>query len=362
MFGWLNGPGENFRHPLPNSTNYLSAYDRRGNLLRQADSSKNRRAPSAPTTSDSQALEDAAVENKLEKENREDLRPFPLNQHFVSQSVLSEQLRQEIWRRVKVDGKSVRTVSVEMGVEMRRVGAVVRLVEVERRMRAEKAPLALPYARAVHSMVPTTPYNPQQPARITPHEPINDLPSHYLTEQQLFYPTSESRQFNRVDAGRVFSAAPRLPDDMDIGQGGNPGKEMWQDTDVEIVGKRGKEMPVLKPADSRIPHPHLIAFEKDKKDPKLAGEVRARTERYAQRLLDDEKARADMKMKRAAQEEAQKTRIETSRWEFIVKEVRATRDGTGLDGRGTGSPGYRYGVPSQDRKRGQVKIPTRVEV
>jgi len=38
---------------------------------------------------------------------------------------------------VKVDGKSVRTVSVELGVEMRRVGAVVRLVEVERRMRAD---------------------------------------------------------------------------------------------------------------------------------------------------------------------------------------------------------------------------------
>lgn len=110
MFAWLQGPGESFRHPLPNSTNYLSAYDRQGKLLREGEDTP---------------------------ESREDLRPFPLNTHFVSESILSEELRQEIWRRVMVDRKSVRTVSVELGVEMRRVGAVVRLVEVENQMRKE---------------------------------------------------------------------------------------------------------------------------------------------------------------------------------------------------------------------------------
>lgn len=104
MFAWLDGPGENFRHPLPNATNYLTSYDRRGNL-------------------------------NTREEN--DPKPFPLNPLFISQSILSESLRLEIWRRVKEEGKSVRQVSVELGVEMRRVGAVVRLVEVERRMRAE---------------------------------------------------------------------------------------------------------------------------------------------------------------------------------------------------------------------------------
>ena len=110
MFAWLQGPGESFKHPLPNSTNYLSAYDRRGKLLREGENTK---------------------------ESREDLRPFPLNNNFISESILSEALRQEIWRRVQVEGKSVRTVSVELGVEMRRVGAVVRLVELERRMKEE---------------------------------------------------------------------------------------------------------------------------------------------------------------------------------------------------------------------------------
>jgi len=117
MFAWLDGPGESFRYPLPNSTNYLSAYDKRGKLLREGEDTK---------------------------ESREDLRPFPLNQHFISESIVSEELRQEIWRRVQVEKKSVRTVSVELGVEMRRVGAVVRLVELERRQRAEVRNIHLP--------------------------------------------------------------------------------------------------------------------------------------------------------------------------------------------------------------------------
>lgn len=110
MFAWLEGPGESFRYPLPGSTNYLSAYDRRGKLLREGEDTK---------------------------ETQEDLRPFPLNTHFFSESVLSEPLRLEVWRRVQVEKKSVRTVSVELGIEMRRVGAVVRLVELERQMRKE---------------------------------------------------------------------------------------------------------------------------------------------------------------------------------------------------------------------------------
>ena len=139
MFAWLLGPGKNFQYPLPNSTNYLSAYDRRGNLLRAPEGSEKPKTGLNPNKPNDTALEAAAAdtekEKMLSKETKEDLRPFPLNQHFVSESVLSEPLRHEIWKRVKVDRKSVREVSVELGVEMRRVGAVVRLVEVERRMR-----------------------------------------------------------------------------------------------------------------------------------------------------------------------------------------------------------------------------------
>ena len=93
-------------------------------------------------SADSQALAEAAQDDSKSrlsqgKESKRELMPFPLNPHFVSQSVLSEGLRLEIWKRVHVDKKSVRQVSVELGIEMRRVGAVVRLVEVEKKMKAE---------------------------------------------------------------------------------------------------------------------------------------------------------------------------------------------------------------------------------
>ena len=148
FWAWLNGPGENFRYPLAGSTNYLSAYDRRGNLLRGKGKEQNLKGESSKensvdeaTTADEEALEAAAAETEqkytLPTETLEDLRPFPLNRNFVSQSILSEDLRNEIWERVQLGKKSVRQVSMEMGVDMRRVAAVVRLVEVERRMKAE---------------------------------------------------------------------------------------------------------------------------------------------------------------------------------------------------------------------------------
>jgi hypothetical protein len=156
---WLRGPGENFRYPLPGSTNYLSAYDKRGNLLRNRGQEKNRKDESAveksldeALTADEEALEAAATQTekdyKLPKETLDDLRPFPLNRNFTSQSILSEDLRNEIWDRVQQQGKSVRQVSIEMGVDMRRVAAVVRLVEVERRMKAEVS------TRPYHSVFP----------------------------------------------------------------------------------------------------------------------------------------------------------------------------------------------------------------
>lgn len=78
-----------------------------------------------------------AGDRPIPREHADDFIPFPNNKHFRSQNVLSEDLRDEIWRRVKEDGKSVREVSVELQVEMRRVGAVVRLKAVEESWRRE---------------------------------------------------------------------------------------------------------------------------------------------------------------------------------------------------------------------------------
>ena len=146
MFAWLNGAGDAFREPVPNSTNYLSAYAKNGRRLN--DRNKPQGGPGRHgdgQSEDSRALGDAAQNDskRPDAQATKDLMPFPLNPHFISQSVLSEELRLEVWKRVQVDKKPVRQVSVELGIDMRRVGAVVRLVEVEKKMIAEVRCLSL---------------------------------------------------------------------------------------------------------------------------------------------------------------------------------------------------------------------------
>lgn len=77
------------------------------------------------------------------KETVEDLQPFPLNRFFRSQPVLSEALRDEIFKKVSKDKKSIREVSVELGVTMERVSAVNRMKEIEKRRIDEVSFLSL---------------------------------------------------------------------------------------------------------------------------------------------------------------------------------------------------------------------------
>ncbi|KAI9777646.1 MAG: hypothetical protein M1835_005181 [Candelina submexicana] len=373
MFRWLEGPGAAFRNPLPNSTNYLGAYGANGELLRAAGRSqapeirKNEDAdaggvvdpdkePSAQTSEVQSA--DQSVAGGAEKKpgstselppaRGEDLRPFPLNRQFVSQKVLSEEFREEIWRRVTKDGKNVKVVSAEMGVEMNRVGAVVRLKTIEKEWTKmsyalqtsdtfpphlttpplpslstsklthnsiKGKPLATPYARATLAMLPQTIYNPKFKPR---HEPINDLPTHAATVQQIFHPTSESRAFTRADAAKVFDRT-------------------------------------LLPADERIPHPELVVLEKEV----ISGLTKAeRNERMIERARVEAEAKEKKERRRKEREEREIRVVEGRRWEFRFRDVSV--EDAGKDGRGERGVGWRYGIPHEDRKKGQVRIPTRV--
>ena len=75
--------------------------------------------------------------NKLPKEGGADLKPYPLNNDFRSQSVLSEELRVEIYKKIVDEKVDLATVSALYGVDMRRVAAVVRLKTVENNWVAE---------------------------------------------------------------------------------------------------------------------------------------------------------------------------------------------------------------------------------
>jgi hypothetical protein len=130
LYRWLGTVGENFRNPLPGSTNYLGAYNATGQLKRVVNAERD----AAATKSKKQQPDgegDGEATTILPPETNRDRTPFPLSRSFISQPVLSEEFRDEIWFRIMKQGKSVREVSASMGVEMSRVGAVVRLKEVE---------------------------------------------------------------------------------------------------------------------------------------------------------------------------------------------------------------------------------------
>ncbi|RAL02076.1 mitochondrial 37S ribosomal protein mS45 [Aspergillus ibericus CBS 121593] len=325
MFLWLQHQAAELKHHKPGSTNYLSQI----------------------------------IPGSLFPESR----PFPQNIHYRSESILSEELRREIHHRVVVRKKSVRAVSVELKVDMRRVAAVVRLVELEKRMTQEGKPLALPYARAIHEMVPTTPLYDQE---LRAHEEINDLPVHRLTNPQIFYPVSESRQFNRVDAGRVFSAAPALEQEQAAKDAADDSEFISRITQnpshIEVVGKGEDEHQVLQPADVRIPHPHMIS---SRRAQNLVPQERTEHPKiYRAHLQKAEEAEQERKRRSEERKGKQTQRVqpEDSRFEFRINDVVVSQETTGKDGRNARAPGRRYGVPSYDRKKGQVKIPTRVEV
>ena len=119
MWNWLETQGRNFLDPLPGSTNYLGAYDIQGRLKRLSGTAQK----------DDQG---SSSEKPLPRESYTDLMPFPQNRSFRSEPVVNEAMREDIWEKIMKDGLSVKAVSAQLGVEMSRVGAIVRLKEIEK--------------------------------------------------------------------------------------------------------------------------------------------------------------------------------------------------------------------------------------
>lgn len=159
MAAWFAGPGARFRRQFPGSTNYLSAYGKDGQLRRRKSANRDaetvdpelekRREAQILKAEEEEELDEAERQERAEgrkavraqreaqlkrvpKERASDLRPFPLNENFRSQPVLSEEFREELYRQIVVKKMDLQGVSAAYGVDMRRVAAVVRLKTVEK--------------------------------------------------------------------------------------------------------------------------------------------------------------------------------------------------------------------------------------
>ncbi|KAK7742686.1 hypothetical protein SLS63_000251 [Diaporthe eres] len=244
-------------------------------------------------------------------------RPFPSNPAFISQPVLSEEARELIWNKVMVKWEGVKAVSAELGVDQKRVAAVVRMKEVEKDWEAKGLKLAKVYSKAVLDMVPTHTYPEDKPIQAL--EPINEIHVHGYTMQQLFVPTSESRHFTREDAAKAFHHTMLSPDE-------------------------------------RVPHRELVEMERRVKDGMKEKESWTQFKREAKKSEDDR----DLKVLTMAEKEKKNTTtVTTGRFDFRIKSISA--DDVGKDGRARGGVGWRYGIPFEDRKKNQVKIPTKID-
>ncbi|TGJ83332.1 hypothetical protein E0Z10_g5410 [Xylaria hypoxylon] len=244
-------------------------------------------------------------------------KPFPLNPYFKSARVLDERAREVVWEKIMRDGETIKAVSAEFGIDIRRVAAIVRLKEVEKDWIAKNKPLAKPYAKAVLSMLPTHRINPNQSNE--PFEAINELHVHPYTMQQIFWPTSESRHFTREDAAEAFH-------------------------------------PTLLSADKRVPHPELIQMEREVEQGRPLWDA---SERFKQAVMESERRAAEKQVAKTIHEEKKTTRVNTERFEFRFKQFNS--ENVGLKGRSRSVVGWRYGTPHDDRSKGhQIKIPTSV--
>lgn len=163
MWKWLKGPGKVFRTTPAGSTNYLSAYDREGNLLRakrgaekvrnadieDEDVAAERDLSTTELTEEEREqkkeeralrraeYEEIEARGGVPKERQSDLRPYPLNQNFRSQPVLCEELREQVYYLAVHQGFDLSSLAATFQMDVRRVAAVVRLKTIEKKWVAE---------------------------------------------------------------------------------------------------------------------------------------------------------------------------------------------------------------------------------
>lgn len=153
----------------------------------------------------------------------------------------------------------------------------------------------------------------------SPFEPINEMHVHSYTMQQLFIPTSESRRFTREDAAKAFH-------------------------------------PTMLSADARTPHKEYIAHLK-----RVNGGMSEEEsmERFQKEAKNAEAADTKRDLDAVEREKRMTTIVQGPRTEFRIKKMQV--DDAGLDGRSRSGVGWRYGIPFEDRKKGQMKHRTVID-
>lgn len=172
FFGWLNGPGRRYKefNPTLGPTYLPPAF---GPAARFAEGQGAEEKELVDKEEEGEEGEEGAeqedgneaageLEGQEEKRGRREgkdagdrdrgtrprqrLHPYPLNTAFQSEPVLSEALRERLWREVVVRKKDIMVVGARYNVSNERVAAVARLKQVEKDWEAQVSLMCLLFA------------------------------------------------------------------------------------------------------------------------------------------------------------------------------------------------------------------------
>jgi len=197
----------------------------------------------------------------------------------------------------------------------------------------------------------------------TYHESTTDLPVHPDTQQQIFYPISESRQFTRTDAAKVFSPT-LLPADKRIQHASLLKDEsLWTDAEddpqdededaflnsisdieeeAEQASKKFRDMIIKNNVDQDVER------SREEIDPQVIEEMVNSIE-----LSEEDLDQIEAGEEHVVENKSAVDTVKARRWDFKFEHIEA--DNVGRNPRDSRGVGWRYGMPHEDRKRGQNK-------
>lgn len=135
------------------------------------------------------------------------LQPFPDNSHCVTNFMISEDLREQIFQEIEMQGLSTQQVSQKYGLKIARVEAIAKLTKIEKSWVEHKrmSPDVKKMADTVYKMFPL--FDPSQRSQ---RENLSEIPVPEKTLASRFLTIAESEPFGPVDAAKILELEPAV--------------------------------------------------------------------------------------------------------------------------------------------------------
>ena len=135
------------------------------------------------------------------------LQPFPSNPHCKTNYIISNELKEEIYELIQVQGQSTQQVSQKYGLKIPRIEAIVKLMTIEKKWESHNriSPSLDTFAKTMYGMFPIF-----EPELTFQRENLSEIPVPEKTLSSRFITIAESEPFGPVDAAEVLELEPAV--------------------------------------------------------------------------------------------------------------------------------------------------------